>query len=129
MLSDKSPCISSGATRFRSKACGICAKFERQLFGYDIAPVHVGYRHFCRRDKKEIVVFTLKASSSNFGNCPVPVMLALFTINGGNISVYPLAVCVSSIKLYIERSSLAPKPLYTVNLAPLILQPSADREY
>ncbi len=70
--------------------------------------------------RKKSLFFTLKASSSNFGNCPVPVLLALFTINGGNISVYPLAVCVSSIKLYIERSSLAPKPLYTVNLAPLI---------
>lgn len=43
-------------------------------------------------------------------------------MKGGKISVYPCcSVCKFSIKLMSERSNLAPKPLYTVNLAPAIL--------
>ena len=31
----------------------------------------------------------LYISSLNFGSCPVPVIVAEFAINGGNISSYP----------------------------------------
>ena len=58
-------------------------------------------------------------SSSNFGSWPVPVIAALPTINGGRISPYPcFSVWRLSIKLIRDLSSLAPSPLYTVNLAP-----------
>src|SRR3989338_4371701 len=67
--------------------------------------------------------FNLYMSSSSFGSWPVPVMLALFTRNGGKISLYPCwVVCRSSIKLISALSSNAPKPLKRQKPEPDILE-------
>ena len=72
--------------------------------------------------KKYSIPSILNMSSSNFGNCPVPMKLVLFAMKGGKTSVYPCSsVWVFKKKFIIALSSLAPNPLYKVNLEPVIL--------
>ncbi len=66
----------------------------------------------------------MNISSSNLGNWPVPIKLALLAMKGGKTSVYPCsAVWVFKKKFINALSNLAPNPLYKVNLEPVILLP------
>ncbi len=65
-------------------------------------------------------------SSSNFGSCAVPVIVARLTTTGTHTSSYPCSpVCTSRKRFMSERTSRAPAPRYTTKPDPLIFAPRA----
>ena len=56
-------------------------------------------------------------SAANFGNCPTPVSEAVFTRNGGRISVYPCSPRVH-IQKEIRKRPLQPRAQSLVNREP-----------
>ena len=61
-----------------------------------------------------------KASSANFGSCPLAVSVAVVTSDGGRISSNASALR-SRASWQSARASVAPRPRCMVNIAPLIL--------
>ena len=63
---------------------------------------------------------TAKASSANFGSCPLAVSVAVVTSDGGRTSSKPSALR-SRASWHSARPSVAPRPRVMANIDPLIL--------
>ena len=61
-----------------------------------------------------------KASSANFGSCPLAVSVAVVTSDGGRTSSKASALR-SRASWHSARPSVAPRPRVIANIAPLIL--------
>ena len=72
--------LAAEARLYATNAVGSCARVE------NLVAIEIRDRHFGGRNEKQVVVRVAYASSSNFGSCPVPVIVARLTSSGTHIS-------------------------------------------